>query len=80
MSVQTLDISLQVSGRVLCLNGGEDAPVKEGKSLFLIDSSKNQILLKLNNFLYRASEAVAANMFKDKTAIYRKDCYRYIQR
>ena len=52
------------------LNVSENAPVKKGKSLFLIDSSKNQILLKSNNFLYRASEAVVANMSKGKRQPY----------
>lgn len=44
--------------------------VKEGQSLFLIDSSKNQILLDSNKFLYSASQAVSENMSKGKRQPY----------
>ncbi|APC91927.1 MULTISPECIES: HlyD family secretion protein [Francisella] len=63
-------ISAEESGRLLSLKVNEGEPIKKGQALFLIDSSKNQTLLKSNNFLYHASEAVVANMSKGKRQPY----------
>ncbi|WP_230454803.1 biotin/lipoyl-binding protein [Francisella tularensis] len=63
-------ISSQESGRLLRLDVSQGESVKEGQSLFLIDSSKNQILLDSNKFLYSASQAVSENMSKGKRQLY----------
>ncbi|QWU99886.1 HlyD family secretion protein [Francisella salimarina] len=63
-------ISSQESGRLLRLDVTQGEYIREGQSLFLIDSSKNQTLLDSNKFLYSASQAVSENMSKGKRQPY----------
>ncbi|MDE4965948.1 HlyD family secretion protein, partial [Francisella tularensis subsp. holarctica] len=63
-------INSKESGRLLRVDVSQGESVKEGQSLFLIDSSKNQILLDSNKFLYSASQAVSENMSKCKIQTY----------
>ncbi|WP_150466912.1 HlyD family secretion protein [Francisella sp. SYW-9] len=63
-------ISSDESGRLLDLKVREGQYIKEGQQLFILDSSKNQTLLKSNKFLYKASEAIANNLSKGKRQPY----------
>lgn len=48
-------ISSDESGRLLELKVKEGQNIKKGQQLFVLDSSKNQTLLKSNKFLHQAS-------------------------
>lgn len=63
-------ISSDESGRLLDLKVKEGQYIKKGQQLFVLDSSKNQTLLKSNKFLHQASQAISDNLSKGKRQPY----------
>ncbi|QIW10505.1 HlyD family efflux transporter periplasmic adaptor subunit [Francisella sp. LA112445] len=63
-------ISSDESGRLLDLKVKEGQYITKGQQLFVLDSSKNQTLLKSNKFLHQASVAIANNLSKGKRQPY----------